>query len=201
MSRRRLSIGAWGTVAALTAAALGLGWHEANRPENPTGATIVTGGVGQEVVAAGVRLRVDEVRSAPEILVPDDDYDDDYDDDDGAAPPAPLTTPGRWLVARVAFTGEASSGDVDYYYWRSADGVEYRLSERVDRDRGTAQPGEWWHEDLVFEVPPEAATRGTLLVEVEGVRWEVPLQLAEIRIDDVDQTDRIEPVALTPGSS
>lgn len=190
MSRARLTAGAWAATVGLAAVALGIGQLLVSRPEVPTGTSVARADVGQELVAAGVRVVVLEAGTAPELVVAGEDGDS-----------APLTTTGRWLVLRVAVTGENAPADTVSYDWVDDDGVRYDLSERVDRGHESAQPGEWWHEDLVFEVPERATAGGTLRVQPEGVVRELPMEIGEVRVDAVAPSDSIEPVALSPGRS
>ncbi|PWD51588.1 hypothetical protein C8046_13985 [Serinibacter arcticus] len=202
----RLTPAAWASAAGLTAVALLLGQHAVSRPEVATGTSILRADAGQELVVSGARVVVLEARSTDQVLVEGEvDYslesdgsDESSDEGDGLVP---LTTTGRWLVLRVAVAGENAPTDQVSYVWVDDEGVRYQLSERVDRDIDDAQPGEWWHEDITFEVPAEAADGGTLRVEPEGVSREVPMQVGDIRVADVERVESVEPAALSPGRS
>ncbi|GMA30051.1 hypothetical protein [Litorihabitans aurantiacus] len=185
----RYSLGATATGGVLLVAALGLGVHEANRPVVPTVATTVRGDVGEEVAVGGTVVEVGRARSAPLIEVPES-YGDEVLEYESA---------GRFLVVRVAYSGKREPDLVRTLAWRGANGAEYAPSDVFDAGYTEAQPGEWWHLDVIFEMPADAAESGTLRVLPEGSDWALPMEIGEVRVDEVEQVEEIAAVLLTAG--
>lgn len=191
---RRYTLGAVVPGAVLLASALVLGWHDANRPVVPTVATVIRGDVGEEIAVGGTRVEVTDVW-ATDVLEIEEGLSGEV---------RTATTPGRWLVVRVAFAGDVEPSSVKEFRWRDAEGVEYEVTgELALRGYELAQPGEWWHEDIVFEVPPEVATGGVLRIMPEGRDWDLPMQLGTVTVgdDEVVDVDRVAPLEPTIGRS
>ncbi|PWD51583.1 hypothetical protein C8046_13960 [Serinibacter arcticus] len=190
-ARRRLTPGAVVPGVVLLALAMGLGVHEANRKVVPTVATTIHGTVGQELAVGGTRVEVLGASTAPVVRV-EGTFSDEVTEP---------TTTGEWLVLRVRFAGEREPSAVRRYVWRDTEGVEYQTSQWFDYGYPFAQPDEWWHEDVVFEVPPAALESGTLLLLPEGQNWALPMEVGAIRVDDVEVVDVIDAVDATVGEA
>jgi len=189
VTRRRYTPGAIGTGVALLAVVLAAGVQEANREVVPTVATTIRGTAGEEVTAGGTVVEVGEAWSTT-VIEQTDDITDEVER---------AETSASWLVVRVSWSGQREPSAVPQYAWRDADGTEYSPSDRYGFRYQKAQPGEWWHEDVLFEVPPAAATAGTLRLLPEGRDWALPMEVGEISVPDVVPVEEIAILDTEPG--
>lgn len=177
---RRLTVGAYGAVLALAAVALVLGEHDITRPTVPTTYTVIRGAQAEELTVAGVRVQVMEATVAPELLLSEDE--------------ARAETLGQWLQVRVEFETVSTPRAVEDFRWISDDGAQYRISDRRSFRYHTAQPGERWGYDVLFEIPAGEVASGTLRVMPEGVDWELPMDLGEIAVTDIGVAETVAPL-------
>lgn len=189
MRRRRLTPGAIGVGVALLGVVVLAGLQEANREVVPTVATTIRGTAGEEVTAAGTVVEVGDAWSTT-VIEQTDDITDEVER---------AETSSRWLVVRVSWSGEREPSAVPDYTWRDAAGVEYSPSDRYGFRYQAAQPGEWWHEDVLFEVPVASATAGTLRLLPEGTNLDLPMEIGEITVPEVVAVDELTLLETEPG--
>lgn len=188
--RPRLTAGAWAVLAALVAVLVALGLLTHDRDTLVLRPTWVHGSVGETVEVAGALLTVREVTAAPTARVPIRFADDDSGDD--------RTTTGSWLLVRYDVSGVSEPIRIRDFWWETAD-ARYRPSELVDLPYEDAQPGEWWHGDLLFEVAEPGP--GTLVVVTEGQEVNLPVEIGriEVTLDDLGRSDLVEPLPFEYG--
>lgn len=148
--KKRASATLW-QAAVLTLVVLALGWLS-SRDIPVHGPREVTVEMGETVEYGGMQLRVEEAWQTGEVAIGSMGlYEDTF------------TTSGTFLVVRIAYQPLQVPASVGWVFWRDAQGRVFTPDTRAGARLGTTQPGQWWTEDIVFEVPPDAVGDGELL--------------------------------------
>lgn len=98
-------------------------------------------------------------------------------------PPIVRGTGGMWLVVPVTSSVTRKTGSVEGLMWQARDGRRYAASARIGEADAVLtgkfiQPGMERKDLLVFEIPPDAATGGTLLLSEDAF----PQLVGEVRV-------------------
>ncbi|HCX85805.1 MAG TPA: hypothetical protein DHV14_11850 [Micrococcales bacterium] len=162
-------------VAVLAALVLGLGWFQGNRPD-AVGTREVPGVLDEPVDAAGARIVVGAPHQADVVRVTND-FDTTTE----------LTTPGTFLLVRVAYQGVSRPVGMKRVAFQAADGRVFYPDDRQPTPWILdAQVGQWWFTEVVLELPVDAVGDGLVVVMPESPTTGLPLEVAVVPVTDAD---------------